>query len=309
MTNTDSNDETDDAEGSTDIETDAGTDAEETTDAEADADSDAGAEGNSDASSDAEATADAEVNDDAKADSKVTGNTEGTADAEADAGANTEATDDADSEATADANTDADTESDADAADESPKSTIEPAAPEEFGLVQVWWGDGKGKTTASLGMGFRAAGHGYRVHLLQFMKGGAGTVEDARGEYAAIEVLPTFTYERTGEYGWHGFSDGSDDDEHAARAKAALARAREAFDEGYHMLVLDEVLYAANRELVEPDEVRDLIESKPDDLELVLTGGHDRPEYATDLADLVTHVGKEKHPIDAGQGARKGTEY
>jgi cob(I)alamin adenosyltransferase len=271
MTNTDSNDEVEDAEVET--EADAGTDA--------------------------------EINGDAEADSKVT------ADGEADAG--TEATTGSEAESSSDASTnaeaDADSEATADAADESPKSTIEPAEPEEFGLVQVWWGDGKGKTTASLGMGFRAAGHGYRVHLLQFMKGGAGTVEDARGEYAAIEALPTFTYERTGEYGWHGFSDGSDDDEHAARAKAALARAREAFDEGYHMLVLDEVLYAANRELVEPDEVRDLIESKPDNLELVLTGGHDRPEYATDLADLVTHVGKEKHPIDAGQGARKGTEY
>ncbi|UPV72874.1 cob(I)yrinic acid a,c-diamide adenosyltransferase [Halorussus limi] len=187
--------------------------------------------------------------------------------------------------------------------------SIEPADPDEFGLVQVWWGDGKGKTTAALGMGFRAAGHGYRVHLLQFMKGGADSVEDSRGEYAAIEALPTFTYETTGEYGWHGFSDGSDDDEHAARARAALARAREAADEGYHMLILDEVLYAANRGLVEPDDVRELVESKPDDLELVLTGGHDRPEYVTDLADLVTRVEKERHPIEDGQGARKGTEY
>nr|WP_246045737.1 cob(I)yrinic acid a,c-diamide adenosyltransferase [Halorussus ruber] len=93
---------------------------------------------------------------------------------------------------------------------------IEPSTPEEFGLVQVWWGDGKGKTTAALGMGFRAAGHGYRVHLVQ---------------------------------------------------------------------------------------------SKPDDLELVLTGGHQRPEYVTGLADLVTHVEKEAHPIEDGQGARKGTEY
>jgi cob(I)alamin adenosyltransferase len=187
--------------------------------------------------------------------------------------------------------------------------TIEPADPDEFGLVQAWWGDGKGKTTAALGMGFRAAGHGYRVHLLQFMKGGADSVEDSRGEYAAIDALPTFTYETTGEYGWHGFSDGTDDDEHAARAKAALARAREAADEGYHMLILDEVLYAANRGLVEPDDVREFVESKPGDLELVLTGGHERPEYVTDIADLVTHVEKESHPIDDGQGARKGTEY
>ena len=57
---------------------------------------------------------------------------------------------------------------------------IEPAAPEEFGLVQAWWGDGKGKTTAAMGMGFRAAGHGYRVHMLQLMKGGADSVEGVR---------------------------------------------------------------------------------------------------------------------------------
>lgn len=187
---------------------------------------------------------------------------------------------------------------------------IEPADPEEFGCVQVWWGDGKGKTTAALGMGFRAAGHGYRVHLLQFMKGGAGSVENVRGEYNAIERLPTFTHEATGEFGWHGFSDGSDDDSHAARARAGLERARELCEEPeHHMLILDEVLYAANRGLIEPADVVDLIESKDPDLELVLTGGHSKPEYLYEHADLVTNVRKERHMIDAGQGARKGTEY
>jgi cob(I)alamin adenosyltransferase len=204
---------------------------------------------------------------------------------------------------------------------------IEPSAPEELGLVQVWWGDGKGKTTAALGMGMRAAGHGFRVHLLQFMKGGTGTVEDVRGEYNAIAALPGFTYETAGHYGWHGFSDGSDDDAHAARARAALERARELVDaagdatlddplpldgspeEGVHVLILDEVLYAANRGLVDPDDVVALVESAPDGLELVLTGGHERPDYLFDQADLVSRVGKEKHPIEAGQGARKGTEY
>ena len=67
---------------------------------------------------------------------------------------------------------------------------IDPADPDEFGLVQVFWGDGKGKTTAAMGTGFRAAGHGYRVHMLQFMKGGAGSVEDARGEYNAVDAFP-----------------------------------------------------------------------------------------------------------------------
>jgi cob(I)alamin adenosyltransferase len=204
---------------------------------------------------------------------------------------------------------------------------IEPSAPEEFGLVQVWWGDGKGKTTAALGMAARAAGHGYRVHVLQFMKGGTDTVEDVRGEYNAIAALPGLSYENAGHYGWHGFLDGSDDDEHEARARGALARTRELVaaareadlatsflldgppEAGVHMLVLDEVLYAANRGLVDPEDVAALVDGKPDDLELVLTGGHDRPEYVTDRADLVTRVAKEVHPIDAGQGARKGTEY
>ncbi|SDY29421.1 cob(I)yrinic acid a,c-diamide adenosyltransferase [Halopenitus persicus] len=204
---------------------------------------------------------------------------------------------------------------------------ITPAAPEEFGLVQVWWGDGKGKTTAALGMGVRAAGHGYRVHLLQFMKGGADSVEPDRGEYNAIAALPGLSYENTGHYGWHGFRDGSADDDHAAKAAGGLERARELIDAagdadltaplplsgdpeaGVHLLILDEVLYAADRGLIDPDDVRGLIDAKPDALELVVTGSHTRPDYLEDDADLITRVAKEKHPIDAGQRARKGTEF
>lgn len=211
---------------------------------------------------------------------------------------------------------------------ESPKAhSIDPSAPEEFGLVQVWWGDGKGKTTAAMGMGFRAAGHGYRVHMLQFMKGGAASVEATRGEYNAIATVPGFSYENAGHYGWHGFLDGSADDEHTAKARGALERSRELLtaasdadlqsslspdsspENGVQMLILDEILYAANRELIEPHEVVNLIETKPDDLELVLTGGHEKPEFVFEYADLVTNVRKERHPFDAGQRARKGTEY
>jgi cob(I)alamin adenosyltransferase len=204
---------------------------------------------------------------------------------------------------------------------------IEPAAPDEFGLVQAWWGDGKGKTTAALGMAMRAVGHGYRVHVLQFMKGGADSVEDVRGEYNAIAALPGFSYENLGHYGWHAMPDGSEERDHSAEADAGMDRARDLvaaaadadlstpFDpdapagEGMHMLVLDEVLYAAERELVDPTEVVELVESKPDDLELVLTGGHAPPEFLGDAADLVSEVRKHRHPIDAGQRARKGTEY
>jgi cob(I)alamin adenosyltransferase len=204
---------------------------------------------------------------------------------------------------------------------------IEPAAPEEFGLTQVWWGDGKGKTTATLGMALRAAGHGFRVHVLQFMKGGADSVEDVRGEYNAIAALPGLSYENLGHYGWHAMNDGTEERDHEAEARAGFERAEELVsaaadadlttpfdldgdpDGGVHMLVLDEILYAADRGLVSTGAVSDLIETKPEDLELVLSGSHSRPEYLVEAADLVTNVRKEKHPIDAGQRARKGTEY
>jgi cob(I)alamin adenosyltransferase len=204
---------------------------------------------------------------------------------------------------------------------------IEPAAPEALGLVQAWWGGGKGKTTAAMGMGFRAAGQGYRVHMLQFMKGGADSVEDVRGEYNAIAAMPGFSYENAGHYGWHGFLDASEDDEHAAQARAAFERAGELVaaageaelsaplaldgdpEAGMHMLILDEVIYAANRDLVDPDALVELLEAKPAELELVLTGGHEAPEYLYDHADLVTEVRKVRHPFDEGQRARKGTEY
>jgi len=204
---------------------------------------------------------------------------------------------------------------------------IEPSAPEEFGLVQLFWGDGKGKTTAAMGMGFRAAGHGFRVHMLQFMKGGADSVEDVRGEYNAIAAMHGFSYENTGHYGWHGMADGSDETDHQTDAEAGFERAEELVaaaadadltapldldgppEDGVHMLILDELLYAADRELVDPEAVVELVETKPDDLELVITGSHTEPDYLYDSADLVTQIGKEKHPIDAGQRARRGTEY
>jgi cob(I)alamin adenosyltransferase len=204
---------------------------------------------------------------------------------------------------------------------------IEPAGPESFGLVQVWWGDGKGKTTAAMGMGMRAVGHGYRVHLLQFMKGGTQTVEDVRGEYNAIAALPGYTYENLGHYGWHRQGVGPDEDEHTAQAQAGLERAEELLvaaedadlstpfrldgppEAGVHMLILDEILYAVHRGLIAPEAVIGLIEAKPADLELVLTGGHESPDFLADHADLISHVSLQAHPFEAGTRGRKGTEF
>ena len=195
-----------------------------------------------------------------------------------------------------------------------------PAAPPNFGCTLVWWGNGKGKTTAATGMAIRAAGRGYRVHILRFMKGGWKT-----GENAAIDTLPTASVETQGHPGWHGQADGTNDADHAEQAKRALARTRELLaaadetdlatplsgppEEGVHMLVLDEVLYAVEHGLVEADAVVRLVESKPSDLELVLTGGHDRPAYLVNSVDLISEVTNHKHPAEAGIDARRGIEY
>ncbi|AWB27509.1 cob(I)yrinic acid a,c-diamide adenosyltransferase [Halococcoides cellulosivorans] len=197
-------------------------------------------------------------------------------------------------------------------------SAITPSAPEEFGLLQCWYGPGKGKTTAALGMAMRAAGRGYRVHVLQFMKGGARSVGIERGEYAAMAAISGLSVEPTGAQGWHR---GGRDDEHAAQARAALDRTREIdaadgprpldapADDGVHMLVLDEIGYALNRSLIDADAVAGFLDDRPDDLEVVATGGHDRPDAIADRADLVSHIAKEAHPFDAGISARLGTEF
>jgi cob(I)alamin adenosyltransferase len=121
--------------------------------------------------------------------------------------------------------------------------------------------------------------------------------------------------------------DGTDDRDHAAEARAGLDRARDLVaaagkadltaplpldgdpEEGMHVLVLDELLYATERDLIAPAAVLDLIADAPAALELVLTGGHEPPEWLYDEADLVTNVRKVKHPLDAGRGARRGTEF
>lgn len=203
-------------------------------------------------------------------------------------------------------------------------TAYEPAAPEDFGHVDVYWGDGKGKTTAALGLGLRAVGHGYRVHLLQFLKHegdrGWGT-----GEYTSLDLLPGISYEATGVAGWH--QPEYNDDAHAESVAAGVERARTllaAADKaelttpfapdgpptaGVHLLILDELLYAVERGLVEQSVVQDLCATRPDRLELVITGGHERPDWLIDQADLVTHVRNVRHPADDGAKARQGIEY
>ncbi|MDY6774929.1 MAG: cob(I)yrinic acid a,c-diamide adenosyltransferase [Halobacteria archaeon] len=181
-----------------------------------------------------------------------------------------------------------------------------------LGLVEMWWGDGKGKTTAALGMAVRAAGHGYDVLLLQFMKGkapGHGS-DDEPGEIDVLRQIPEIDVERSGEYGWVSGADSSEKESHERAARLALEEVEEDLREGnYDMVILDEVLYAVSKGLVSEEEVIDAVKSRAQGVEAVLTGSHDRLEEIEETADLVTNVKKIKHPFDANIPARRGTEY
>ena len=170
------------------------------------------------------------------------------------------------------------------------------------GLVQIFTGDGKGKTSAAIGAVIRALGHGLRVYIVYFMKG-----DYPYGERNILSQLPNVTM---GSFGCGGFVDPANiKPEEKEQAKRALAAAREAMlSGGYELVVLDEVNLAAAWNLVELDEVVRLIDDKPEDVELILTGRRADSKLVKS-ADLVTEMLKIKHPYDEGVMAREGIEY
>ncbi len=170
------------------------------------------------------------------------------------------------------------------------------------GLVQVYTGNGKGKTTAALGLVFRALGHGFRVHVMQFMKG-----QTTYGELqAATRFADLLTIEQVGQpqFILRGRQTQADHD----LAGAAFARARTLVASGdYDLVVLDELNCALDFDLVELDAVKELIRSKPPHTELVITGRNAHPEIV-ELAELVTEMREIKHYFSNGQPARVGIE-
>ena len=178
------------------------------------------------------------------------------------------------------------------------------SAPEPLstGLVQVFTGDGKGKTSAALGIVLRALGHGLRVYIAYFMKG-----DYPYGEHHILSGLPNVDM---ASFGGSGFIDPANiKPEEIEQAKQALAAAREAILSGnYDVVVLDEVNLAAAWKLVELDEVVRLINDKLPNVELILTGRQADAKLIK-LADLVTEMLKIKHPYDKGVAARRGIEY
>jgi len=170
------------------------------------------------------------------------------------------------------------------------------------GLVEVYTGAGKGKTTAALGLALRAAGQGLRIYIIQFMKGWPHY-----GELVSVKKLPEITLR---QFGRPDFVDKDDPHPEDIRlAREALEHARHIINGGKHdMLILDEVNVAQAWGLIELDQLLALLDAKPQDMELVLTGRSAHPEI-TKRADLVTEMLDIKHPFDAGVPARPGIEF
>ena len=168
-----------------------------------------------------------------------------------------------------------------------------------FGLVQIYTGNGKGKTTAALGLALRAAGWGYHTFIGQFMKGADYGELHSIGylsPYVAIEQFgrPGFVHEVTLE--------------DRALAQKGLCRIREVMASGkYQIVIMDEICVSLHFHLVTIEEVLDVIEQRPPGVELVLTGRR-APQEILDKADLVTEMVEVKHPYQRGVGARQGVE-
>jgi len=173
---------------------------------------------------------------------------------------------------------------------------------ERKGLVQVFTGNGRGKTSAALGTVLRAVGQGLRACIVFFMKG-----DYPYGEQTALARLPDVTVAR---FGFQSFCDPNHvTEEEKEEARKALATAQEAMLSGqYDLVVLDEVNVATAWELVALDEVLKLVNDRPQNVELILTGRY-ADTRLIEIADLVTEMHKVKHPFDKGIMARKGIEY
>jgi len=168
------------------------------------------------------------------------------------------------------------------------------------GCVHVYTGDGKGKTTAALGLCLRAVGAGWRVYIGQFMKA---------GDTSELKALKRLGDQVTvAQYGSGRFVRGRPSDEDRQRARKGFEAAREALVGGrYRMVILDECLVTLHQGLLTLAQIQSLMALRPADVELILTGRHAPPEVI-DGADLVTDMQEVKHYYQKGIPARVGIE-
>jgi len=173
------------------------------------------------------------------------------------------------------------------------------------GLVIVYSGNGKGKTTAALGMALRAVGHNYKICMIQFIKGSwhYGEIDSSK------RLEPEFELIAIGK-GFVGILDDKySKEEHKKIANEAIKISKEKIQSGkYNIVILDEVNYAINLGLIDVDVVLDLIKLKPPELNLVLTGNHVKTKII-EVADLVTEMKQVKHPFQLGIKAKKGIDF
>lgn len=173
------------------------------------------------------------------------------------------------------------------------------------GIVIVYTGNGKGKTTASLGVALRAVGHGLRVCMVQFIKG-----EWHYGELNSIKKLePDFELIVAGK----GFIGIIDDDhafeEHVRAAKTALDIVEQKISlDSFDIIILDEINYALHLGVLQLADVMKILQNRPKHLSLILTGNHACEEIIM-LADLVTEMKEIKHPYKKGIKAKRGIDF
>jgi len=173
---------------------------------------------------------------------------------------------------------------------------------EERGLLIVYTGKGKGKSTAAFGMVFRAIGHGYKVGVVQFVKGAWGT-----GERDVLEKFPELvTIRAMGE----GFTwDTQDRQRDLAAARAAWEQAKQMIaDPAYKMVLLDELNIVLRYDYLPLEEVLEVLRNKPRDLHVIVTGRNAKDELI-EIADLVTEMTEIKHPFRGGVKAQAGIEF
>ena len=168
------------------------------------------------------------------------------------------------------------------------------------GFIHIYTGDGKGKTTAALGLALRATGQDFKVIVIQFLKGDHSCGEHLfASKYQPFEIVQ--------------FTNGNcftlPEEQLKEDVEKTFDFIKDTMDSGkYQMVILDEIFAAMNRGPLETARVIEMIQRKPDSIELVLTGRHSPPEIM-ELADYITEMQMKKHPFTRGIKARKGIEY
>jgi cob(I)alamin adenosyltransferase len=178
---------------------------------------------------------------------------------------------------------------------------------DKIGYIQVYTGDGKGKTTASLGLAMRALGRGWHVLIIFFTKGGSDYGELFAFRELSPKLSKHLTIIQAGLDRIVYEKNKNEEDRRAVREGFEFAK-KMAQEGQYQLIIMDEANIAIDLDLISVEEMKDFLLNKPKELEVVLTGRHANPEIV-ELAHLVSEIKPIKHYWDIGVSARKGIEY